>query len=105
MRGAQTVKCVPSARGEGGELAHHDSTSDTYYGLAAVGAGIWGLLVEWKTISEVRDVLLEEYDVETSQLESDLSHLLDELVGKKLIEVLPAGAKPPKQSERAMESR
>ena len=90
--------------GESGELAIHDSNSDTYYGLDPVGARIWGLLCEWKCVSEVRDVLLEEYDVENSQLESDLSHLLDELVGKKLVEIVPPGAKPPKQNERAIES-
>jgi hypothetical protein len=91
--------------GESGELAIHDSNSDTYYGLDSVGARIWGLVADWKTVEEVRETLLDEYDVETSQLESDLSHLLEELVSKKLIEVVPPGTKPPKQSERAMESR
>jgi hypothetical protein len=90
--------------GESGELAIHDSNSDTYYGLDSVGARIWGLLAEWKTVGEVHNVLLEEYDVETSQLETDLSHLLDELVTKKLIDVVPPGVKAPKPSERAIES-
>jgi hypothetical protein len=90
--------------GESGELAIHDSNSDTYYGLDPVGARIWGLVADWKTVEEVRETLLEEYDVETSQLESDLSHLLEELVTKKLIEPVPPGVKPPKQSERVIES-
>jgi hypothetical protein len=33
-----------------------------YYGLNAVGASIWRLIGEPRTIAELRDRLLEEYD-------------------------------------------
>jgi hypothetical protein len=79
----------------GGELAIMDSNSGIYYGLDPVGARIWSLLLDWKTVAEIRDTLLEEYDVALSELESDVANLLQELCCKGLIEVAPPGAKRP----------
>jgi hypothetical protein len=79
----------------GGELAIMDSNSGIYYGLDPVGARIWSLLMDWMTVGEIRDTLLEEYDVALSELEGDVAHLLQELCGKGLIEVAPPGAKRP----------
>jgi hypothetical protein len=88
-----------------GELAILDSKSGIYYGLDAVGARIWGLLIEWRTLGEIRNILLDEYDVEPIQLEGDMAHLLDELLTKNLIELVPAGAKRPQKSERQTSER
>jgi hypothetical protein len=77
----------------GGELAIMDSNSGIYYGLDPVGARIWSLLMDWKTVGEIRDTLLEEYDVALSELESDVANLLQELSSKGLIEVAPPGSK------------
>ena len=38
-----------------------------YYGLNPVGGHIWNLILEPKTVAEVRDILLEVYDVESRQ--------------------------------------
>src|SRR3954468_21965182 len=86
----------------GGDLAILDSKSGIYYGLDPVGARIWSLLLEWKTVVEIRSVLLDEYDVEPAQLEGDIGHLFDDLFTKGLIEVVPAGAKPPIRSQEAV---
>jgi hypothetical protein len=85
-----------------GDLAILDSKSGIYYGLDPVGARIWSLLLEWKTVVEIRSVLLDEYDVEPAQLEGDIGHLFDDLFTKGLIEVVPAGAKPPIRTEEAV---
>lgn len=85
----------------GNELSILDSKSGIYYGLDAVGARIWSLVTDSKVIAEVRAILLEEYDVEPHQVESDLSHLLEDLFGKGLIEVAPAGAKRHSHAESA----
>lgn len=56
-----------------------------YYGLNPVGAFIWEQIKEPKNISEVRDAILEEYDVEKDECEHDLFELLQELVEKGMV--------------------
>jgi len=58
-----------------------------YYGLNPVGAFVWEQITEPKTIDEVRDAILAEYDVETGECEQDLMELLQELAEKGLIHV------------------
>lgn len=58
-----------------------------YYGLNPVGAFIWNIIKEPKTVAEIRDAVLEEYDVEKEVCEKDLMELLRELLGKGLIGV------------------
>ncbi len=83
---------VVAARGQiacdlAGEVAILDVKSGIYYCLNAVGARIWNLIHEPRTVNEVRDTLLEEYVVEPYRCESDLLALLQELAAKRLIEV------------------
>jgi hypothetical protein len=61
--------------------------SGTYYGLSAVGAQIWKLIQEPRPVSDVRDILLEEYDVEPAQCERDVLALLGDLEAHKLIDI------------------
>jgi hypothetical protein len=70
-----------------GEAAILDMKSGIYYGLNAVGAWIWNLIQEPRTVYEVRDALLKEYEVEPERCERDLLALLQELAAKELIEV------------------
>ena len=58
-----------------------------YYGLNPLGAHIWRLLEEPRTFGEIRDIILEEYEVEPQRCEQDLIKLLQELADRKLIEV------------------
>ena len=71
----------------GGEATILHFKAGTYYGLDAVGARIWGLIQEPRTVGEVRDVLLSEYEVERDRCESDLVALLQGLADEGLIEV------------------
>ncbi|PKL72844.1 MAG: PqqD family protein [Methanobacteriales archaeon HGW-Methanobacteriales-2] len=57
-----------------------------YYGLNPVGAFIWEQIKEPKTIDQVRDAILDEYDVGKEECERDLYELLKELTGKGLVE-------------------
>ena len=61
--------------------------SGVYYGLDPVGATVWGLIQEPKTLGEVRDAVLKEYDVEAERCERDLVTLLEELAEEGLVEV------------------
>ncbi len=58
-----------------------------YYGLNPVGAFIWNLIQEPKTVAEIRDAVLEEYDVSEKVCENDLMELLTELSDKGLVEI------------------
>ncbi len=46
--------------------------SGIYYSLNAIGAWIWNLIQEPRTVYKVRDVLLKEYEVELDPCERDL---------------------------------
>jgi hypothetical protein len=61
--------------------------SGVYYGLDGVGARIWALIQEPRVVNDVRDVLLDEYDVDPERCESELLAFLEELAAQALIEV------------------
>lgn len=58
-----------------------------YYGLNEVGASIWQLLQQPKTVANLCDAILEEYEVEAAQCEADVLVLLQELIEAQLIVV------------------
>jgi hypothetical protein len=70
-----------------GEAAILNLKSGIYYGLNEAGARIWKLIQEPRTVNEIKDTLLQEFDVEPDQCETDLFALLEELLSKGLIEV------------------
>jgi hypothetical protein len=71
----------------GGEVAILDLKAGVYYGLDAVGARIWSLIQEPRTVNEIRNILLEEYEVEPERCERDLLVLLQRLATEGLVEV------------------
>jgi hypothetical protein len=71
----------------GGEVAILDLKGGAYYGLDAVGARIWSLLQEPKTVEEIREVLVSEYEVDPDRCERDLLALLQSLVAEGLVEL------------------
>lgn len=70
-----------------GESAILNMTNGVYYGLDALGARIWELIQEPKTLNEVRDVIVSEYEVEPERCERDLVALLTQLNDEGLIRV------------------
>lgn len=71
----------------GGEAAILNLKNGVYYGLDAVGARIWTLLHKPISVSEIRDILLDEYEVEPGRCQSDLLALLKNLAAQALIEI------------------
>jgi len=69
------------------EVAILDLKYGMYYGLNTVGTRIWKLIQEPRTVHEIRDALLEEYEVEPEHCECDVLALLHELASKGLIEI------------------
>jgi hypothetical protein len=58
-----------------------------YYGLNPMGARIWDLIQESRTVGEIRNIILEEYEVEPERCEQDLVRLLNELAAKGLVKI------------------
>jgi len=70
-----------------GEAVILDLKSGTYYGLDEVGALVWSLIQEPRKVGEIRDAILETYDVAPAQCERDLLALIDELITAGLVEI------------------
>ena len=71
----------------GGEVAILHLEAGTYYGLDAVGARVWSLIQEPRTLREIHEVLVSEYEVEPARCERDLIALLHRLADEGLVEV------------------
>jgi hypothetical protein len=70
-----------------GEAVILSLQSGMYYGLDQIGAYIWTLIQEPKTVVEIRDAILDEYDVEPDRCERDAVELLERLADAGLVEV------------------
>ena len=64
-----------------------DLRQGVYYGMNGVAAKVWNLVQEPRTVSEIRDSLLESYDVEVDDCTTDLIALLRQLSEWKLVEL------------------
>lgn len=71
-----------------GEAVILDLKEGQYYGLNDVGARIWDLIQEPKTVQQVQELLLAEYDVALEDCRRELLALLEELANRGLIEVM-----------------
>jgi len=69
-----------------------DLKGGTYHGLNPTGARIWSLLATPRSVCEIRDTILREYDVDPARCERELLSLLDVLASKGLVEVRAAAA-------------
>jgi hypothetical protein len=61
-----------------------------YYGLDAVGAWIWQRMEQPRTVAELRDAVVAEWEVDARTAEADLLSLLAELAERGLVDVRPA---------------
>jgi len=66
-------------------ILHFDSGN--YFGLNDVGTLTWKMMAQPRSVSELRDAILREYEVEPEQCERELLDLLEELRERRLIEV------------------
>jgi len=76
----------------GEESAILNLKNSMYYGMNAVGTRLWTLLKEPHSVEQLRDALLNEYDVDAALCERDLLDLLGKMKSEGLIEVRSAAA-------------
>lgn len=72
-----------------GELVLLNLKTGVYFGIDPIGTRIWHLMQEHRSLREIRDALLEEYEVTKRQCEDDLLRFVGLLREKDLIEVRP----------------
>ena len=75
-----------------GELIGLEVEQGTCFGFNATATRIWSLLETPKRVSELRDVLLAEYEIDSETCERELLDLLRALERDDLIEIEPAGS-------------
>jgi hypothetical protein len=69
----------------GGEIVILDEEEGAYYGFQGVGARVWELLQEPRSVDEIVAALMREYDVEDSRCRHDLADLLEELSRRGMV--------------------
>jgi hypothetical protein len=69
-----------------GEAVILNLRTGNYFGLNPVGARVWELLQQPRTVSEIRDLILSEYEVDSARCERDLHALVEELASRGLIQ-------------------
>ena len=84
---AATRDQVSCALGE--ESAILNLKNSVYYGTNPVAASVWKMLQQPRSVEELRNALLDEYDVEAKQCEQDLLALLEKMRSEGLIDVAP----------------
>lgn len=73
-----------------GELVALHVDNGTCYGFNGTATRIWALIEQPKRLSELKEALLREFDVDPSTCEAQLKDLLDELAADGLVEIRPA---------------
>ncbi|MFZ0521130.1 MAG: PqqD family peptide modification chaperone [Candidatus Acidiferrales bacterium] len=71
----------------GEEAAILNLKNSVYYGMNPVGARVWELLKQPRSVGELRDVLLDEYEVDRVRCAQDLLALLQKMREEGLVEV------------------
>ena len=85
---AQQVSCPL-----GEESAILNLKNSVYYGMNPVGARVWTLLQQPRSVGELRDTLLDEYEVAADQCERELLELLEKMRIEGLVEVRSAATR------------
>ena len=84
---SDTVRISPNLRFSevAGEIVLLDLASETFFSLDEVGTHIWQLLQKHRSLRDVYELLLQEFDVEPARLEDDLLKHISELVDAGLV--------------------
>ena len=73
----------------GSDLVALEPESGSCFGFNAVAASVWSKLATPMTFDQLRDALLEEYDVDIDECSRELRVLLDDMTNQGLIQESP----------------
>jgi hypothetical protein len=93
QNGISLESIVVAAQGQvsselGGDAVIMDIKSGAYLGLNSTGARIWNLVQQPRKVSEIRDAICKEYDVESDRCENDVLSLLRQMAARGLLETV-----------------
>jgi hypothetical protein len=71
----------------GAETAILNMKNSVYYGTNSVGTRVWNMFRQPTSVGQLRDALIEEYEVEPERCERDPLNLLEQMRREGLIEV------------------
>ena len=80
-----TIPAQVMAREVGNETVILDLANGTYYGLDPVGARIWQLMADGQTLTQVCEIMLDEYEVTRENIERDVLALVQKLRERQLM--------------------
>ena len=75
-----------------GETVVLDLKSGMYYGMEEVGALIWKTIAEPRTLLEIRDAVMEEYQVDAAGCDRDVMAFLTAMEAAGLVEIIRESA-------------
>jgi hypothetical protein len=64
-----------------------DMKAGLYYSLDNVGAAVWQLLQQPRTVAEIHRAILEQFEVAPEVCRRDLAALLHDLAARNLVEI------------------
>jgi hypothetical protein len=70
-----------------GEVVILNMADGVYYGMNPVGGRIWSLIGQPRRVVEIRDALLEEYDIDPERCLQEVLALLNELAAQGLVQI------------------
>ena len=70
-----------------GEAIVLNMKSGVYFGMEQVAALIWNLVEKPRSVAEIRDAIMKEYEVDDDTCEKDLKLFLGHLQSAGLIEI------------------
>jgi hypothetical protein len=71
----------------GDELVALDATAGNCFGFNQVATSVWRSLEQPRTFEQLRDQLLNEYEVSSEQCSSELQELLENMKASGLVEI------------------
>ncbi|MGD0201755.1 MAG: PqqD family peptide modification chaperone [Bryobacteraceae bacterium] len=69
----------------GGETLILNPSNNSYYSLGGVGVRIWQLISRPRTVVEIREALVAEYDVDPAECEAQSRELIGWLAAEQLV--------------------
>ena len=75
-----------------GETVMMSVQNGKYYGMDKIGSRIWALIEEPRSVSNVCDTILGEFDVSRERCEQDVLAFLNKLAEDNLVKVIDASA-------------
>ena len=70
-----------------GEVVILDLDSGVYFGLNTVGRDIWNLIQVERTVEQIVQHLLTQYDVERARCEAEVTSLLQSMAERGLVKI------------------